>query len=109
MLVEVAEGVLVGISVVLVEVVDAVEGVSTGWRCCHVGEGRDQLGVAVGVHAGLVDGAGSPASSLNHHDPYRTPASCEAKKLKRPVEKSSPPYGHPIHSSMMVAWAVFPP
>lgn len=69
MLVEVAEGVLVGVSVVLVEVVDVVEGVSTGWRCCHVGKGRDQLGVGVGVHAGLGDGAGSLASSLNHHDP----------------------------------------
>lgn len=70
-LVAVVEGVLVAVSdVVLVSAVDVVEGVLAGWCwCVGVGVGVDQSGVDVGVHAELVDGAGSLAPSSNHHDP----------------------------------------
>jgi hypothetical protein len=63
---------------------------------CVVDGGGDQVevgGVVVGG-GGLGGGGGS---SLNHQVPYRTPTDSSAKNWKRPVEKSSPPQGHPGH------------
>lgn len=71
-LVSAVEGVLVAVSEV-VSAVDVVEGVSAGWWwwCVGVGVGGDQSGIGVGVHpeSELVNGVGSLAPSLNHHDP----------------------------------------
>lgn len=42
------------------------------------------------------------------HVPYKTPADRSEKKVNRPCEKSRPSSGHPGHSSMIWACAVFP-
>lgn len=69
--------------------------------------------VVVGVHCGVEDVVVSPPPlllpSLNHQVPYSTPSDSAAKKSNKPVEKSRPPHGQPIHSSIIVACVVFPP
>jgi hypothetical protein len=100
--VSLVEGVLVPVSeVVPVSPVDVVEDVSAAWwwwcvgvgvdqsrfgvgegvdqSAIGVGEGVDQSAIGVGDHPEPVDGVGSLASSLYHHEPYRTPSSGEAK------------------------------
>ena len=57
--------------------------------------------VAGGVYFGfVVDGSAGaePKSQL----PYISPADDDAKKLKRPGEKSRAPYGHPAHCALQV-------
>jgi hypothetical protein len=55
--------------------------------------------VVVGLGSSLVVGPTPPPPepSLNVHEPVMTPASSLAKNLKRPRDKSRPPYGHPGH------------
>jgi hypothetical protein len=98
--VSLVEGVLVPVSeVVPVSPVDVVEAVSAAWwwwcvgvgvdqsrfgvgvdqSAIGVGEGVDQSAIGVGDHPEPVDGVGALASSLYHHEPYRTPSSGEAK------------------------------
>jgi hypothetical protein len=88
--VSVVVGVLVAVSVVVpVSPVDVVEGVSAAWwwwcvcvaqsrfgvgvsvdqSAIGVGDGVDQSAIGVGDHPKPVDGVGTLASSLNHHEP----------------------------------------
>lgn len=66
-----------------------------------VGSGFGVLVVLGGGGGGGVDvfvsAGGEEESSLNSHVPVMTPRDAEAKKSKRPVDRSSPPNGHPIH------------
>jgi hypothetical protein len=87
-LVSVEDVVLVSVGeVVLVSVEDVVEDVSAAWwgmgvaqsrsgvgvgvdqSAIGVGEGVDQSAIGVGDHPKPVDGVGTLASSLNHHEP----------------------------------------
>jgi len=95
--------VLVGFGVVdvVVEVVDTLEVVEVDvvvGLCEVVVFGTGDLEVVVVVEPP------SP-SSVNHHVPYIMPASSLAKWSNKPREKSSPPYGHFMHSSMITALA----
>lgn len=54
--------------------------------------------IDVVVGDGLGDGLGGGGEPLpKSHEPVSVPTDCEAKKLNNPVEKSSPPKGHPGH------------
>lgn len=69
------------------------------------------VGVGVGLGLGVVEVVWSsppfppplppPLPSLKCQEPVRTPTDGSAKKLKRPVDMSRPPYGHPGHSSVI--------
>lgn len=54
-----------------------------------------EVGCAVVVSRGVMDGAGATPPKL--HEPCRTPTDSEAKKSKSPREKSKPAKGHPGH------------
>jgi hypothetical protein len=71
------------------------------------------LGVEVddGVGFGLAAGGGGLAGCScppKFHEASITPSSFEAKNSKSEGVKSSPPKGHPGHSSMIWAWVDFP-
>jgi hypothetical protein len=63
---------------------------------------EDELHVEVGVYAEEEDEESPPPPdpSLNHQVPVKTPTDSSAKKVKRPVVRSRPPYGHPGHLSV---------
>lgn len=79
--------------------VDVVVGVYLGVVLVVVGR-RVVLGGGGGVHSGflvVVGLGGSPPSPSNDQEPWIMPLSSESKNLKRPRDKSRPPYGQPGH------------
>jgi hypothetical protein len=68
------------------------------------------LGAAAGLGGGelLSPPPFPPPPPMGSQEPDRTPTDSGAKKVKRPVDMSRPPEGHPGHSSIMVAVAVLP-
>jgi hypothetical protein len=69
----------------------------TVFSCCVVeGGGVDVVwGGVLDVVLGAWGGGDPPPPKV--HEPVMMPSDSDAKKLKRPVEKSRPPKGHPGH------------
>jgi len=69
----------------------------TVFSCCVVeGGGVDVVwGGVLDVVLGAWGGGDPPPPKA--HEPVMMPSDSDAKKLKRPVEKSRPPKGHPGH------------
>jgi len=86
------------VEVVLVCVV--VGGVEVGVGCAVVAR--------VEVEVVLEDAGAPGAPPPKFHEPCRTPTDSEAKKLKRPREKSKPAKGQPGHKSATWAEVVLP-
>jgi len=118
----VLEGIALGLELVLEEVVSTLELELELVLACEVvvlgssevvGEGLG-VGVGEGFQVDVVSGfgfgggGGGGAPDPKFQVPYIIPSASDAKKLKRPREKSRPPNGHPGHSSTIWACVLFP-